>query len=280
MCAVAVEMSLPMPALGGGIALVRTRVAGTASILGLAGIWVFPFAFLADTASDGVGAGGDDGPVVVGIGVCCARDGGEEWVGPVAVPAGGRAHCAGVCSPGTDWADTRVSVLIVTGSALDIPELRVVTGERLLNGVLADDGVGVAEDVADVVAGPLANRVRFKDCSAVFDRMGLVAYAYLSIPLTQLHTAFGRAVAAGHYVTIAIGFVERYFVTHPVDDSICGGCFSQAVGLFVGEERARGREEEESRVYGSHVGALVCMKVLVIVLDLLKEEAGELNAGM
>ena len=104
-----------------------------------------------------------------------------------------------------------------------------------MNGVLADDGVGVAEDVTDVVAGPFAYRVRFKDCSAIDCRMRLVADADLSVPLTQLHAAFGGTIAAGHYVTIAIGFVERDFVTGPVDDSVRGRCFGQAVGLFVCE---------------------------------------------
>ena len=114
-----------------------------------------------------------------------------------------------------------------------------------MNGVLADNGVGVAEDIADVIAGPFANRVCFKDGSAIFCRMGLVPYADLSVPLTQLHAAFGRAVAAGHYTAVTVGLVEKDFVAGPVDDSIGGGCFGQAVGLFVGQQWGRGRQEKE-----------------------------------
>ena len=113
--------------------------------------------------------------------------------------------------------------------------------------------MGVAEDVANVVTGPLAHGVGFENCSAVFHRVGLIAYANLSVPLPQLHAAFGRAVAAGHCVAVAIGFVEGHFVAGPKDDSIGGGCLSQAVGLIVSEQWGRSRQEE-GQIYGSHFG--------------------------
>ena len=73
----------------------------------------------------------------------------------------------------------------------------------------------------------------------------MVAYAYLSVPLTDFHAAFGRAVAAGHYVSEAVGFVKEDFFTGPVDDSIGGRCFGEAVGLFVGECWGHSRQDEE-----------------------------------
>ena len=103
----------------------------------------------------------------------------------------------------------------------------------------------------------MADGVRFENGSGVFYRVGLLAYANLSVPLSYLHAAFGGAVAAGHYVAVAIGLVERYFKAGPVDDSIGGGCLSQAVGLFVGEQWGGGREEKEGRVYGSHFDLFV-----------------------
>lgn len=250
--AVAVKVSLLGLALGGRIALVGARVAGAGASFGRAGLGVLPFAIATDAADEGVGAGGDDGPVVVGVGVCCAGDGGEEGIGRVAVPAGGLAHGAGVYSPWTDGTDTGVSVFVVARGAAYVPEIRVVAREGLLHGVLADDGVGVAEDVTDVVAGPLTDWVCFEDRPAVFYRVGLVAYTYLSVPLPELHAAFGRSVAAGHDAAVAVGFVEGNFLAGPVDDSIGGGCLGQAVGLFVGEQWGCGRQEEEGRVYGSH----------------------------
>ena len=146
-------------------------------------------------------------------------------------------------APGSDGSDARVSVFVITRSAFDVPEVGVVAREGLLHGILADDRVGVAEDVADVVAGPLAYGIRFEDGSAVLCGMGLIADADLSVPLTELHAAFGRAVAAGHYIAVAAGFVEEDFIAGPVDDSIGGGCFGQAVGLFVCEQWGRNREE-------------------------------------
>ena len=111
----AVEMSLGFGlGLRSRIALIRPRVAGAASILGRTGLGILPFATLANAASDGVGAGGDDGAVVVGVGVRCARDGGEKRVRRVAVPAGGFAHRAGMFPPRTDRPDAGVSVLVVT----------------------------------------------------------------------------------------------------------------------------------------------------------------------
>lgn len=76
--AVAVKMSLLGLALGGRIALVGARVAGAGAGFGRAGFGVLPFAIVTDAADEGIGAGGDDGPVVIGIGVRCAGDGGEE----------------------------------------------------------------------------------------------------------------------------------------------------------------------------------------------------------
>lgn len=87
-------------------------------------------------------------------------------------------------SPWTDRTDAGVSVLVVTRGAVHFPEVCIVAREGLLNGVLADDRVGVAEDVADVVAGPLADGVRLEDCSAVFHRVGLLAYTDLPVPLS------------------------------------------------------------------------------------------------
>lgn len=87
-------------------------------------------------------------------------------------------------SEGTNGTDAGVIVLVVARGTGYVPEVCVVAREGLLNSVLADDGMGVAEDVADVVAGPLTDGVRFEDCSAVFDGVGLFAYAHLSVPLS------------------------------------------------------------------------------------------------
>ena len=280
--AVAVDMSLGLGlTLGSRIALVGTFVAGARSLFGRTGLGVLPLAVLTDAAGDGVGAGGDDGAVVVGVGVRRAGDGREERVRRVAVPAGFgiQAHFLGVCAPWAHGADARVSVLVFTVGAFDFPEVRVVAREGLLDSVLADDGVGVAENVADVVAGPLADGVRFEDGSAVFRRVGLFAYAYLSVVLTYLHAAFGRAIAARHYVTPAVSLVERYFLPGPVDDTIAWGCLCQAVGLFVGEHRGRGRQEEDC-VYGSHIDVIVGLRDLLSMLDIVKKVAGESNSGM
>lgn len=170
--------------LGYRISLVGTGVAGAAAVFRRTGLGVAPFAILADAADDGVGAGGDDGPVVVREGVCCSCDGREERVGRVAVPAGGFAHCLKVCSPWTDGADAGVTVLVLARGAGYVPEVRVIAREGLLDGILAHDRMGEAEDVADVVAGPGAHGVRFEDRSAVFDGVGLVADAYLAVPLS------------------------------------------------------------------------------------------------
>ena len=151
-------------------------------------------------------------------------------------------------APGTDGPNTRVSIFIFTRSALDLPEVGVVAREGLLDCVLADDGMGVAEDVADIVAGPFADGVRFENGSAVLGGMGHFADTDLSIPLTEFHAAFCRPVAAGHYPAVAVGFVEEDFVAGPVDDSIAGGCFGQAVILFVGEQWRRKDQEKKGRV--------------------------------
>ena len=142
-------------------------------------------------------------------------------------------------APGTDRPNTRVSIFIFTCGAFDLPEVGVVACEGLLYCILTDDRVGVTEDVADIVAGPFANRIRLENGSAVLCGMGHFADTDLSIPLTELHAAFGRSVTAGHYPAVAVGFVEKDFVAGPVDDSIVGGCFGQAIGLFVGEQWRR-----------------------------------------
>lgn len=74
--AVAVQMSLGLGlTLGSRVALVGTFVAGAGSVFSRTGLGVLPRAVLPNAAGDGVGAGGDDGTVVLGVGVCCARDG-------------------------------------------------------------------------------------------------------------------------------------------------------------------------------------------------------------
>lgn len=84
----AVEMSLGLGlAFGGRIALVGTRVAGASTGFGRSGFGVLCRATVTNAAVDGVGAGGDDGPVVIRVGVRRAGDGREEWAGRVAVPA-------------------------------------------------------------------------------------------------------------------------------------------------------------------------------------------------
>lgn len=96
MYAVAVKMSPELGlGLGGRITFVGTRVTGAGAGLGRTGLGVLPLTVLTDAAGDSVGAGGNDGPVVIGEGVACARDGREKWVGRVAVPAGCLAHCTG-----------------------------------------------------------------------------------------------------------------------------------------------------------------------------------------
>ena len=87
-------------------------------------------------------------------------------------------------SPWTDWIDAGVSVLGVARGAGNVPEAPVVAGEGLLNGVLAGDGVGVTEYIANVVAGPFADWVGFQYCSAIYRGVGLFAYAHLSVPLS------------------------------------------------------------------------------------------------
>lgn len=144
MYAVAVQMSLGLGlTLGSRVALVGTFVAGAGSVFGGTGLGVLPRAVLTDAAGDGVGAGGDDGTVVLGVGVCCARDGRKERIRRVAVPAGGwvLAHFLGVGPPWTDGADAGFPVHIVACGAFDLPEVRTVTRQGLLDSVLADDGV-------------------------------------------------------------------------------------------------------------------------------------------
>ena len=116
-------------------------------------------------------------------------------------------------APGPHGPHARVAVLVLAGRAAgDAPEVRAVARQRLLHHVLAHDRVRVAEDVADVVARPLADRVRFEHGPAVLCRVGVVADADLPVPLAQLHAAFCRAGAAGHDVAVAVGFVEGDFV--------------------------------------------------------------------
>lgn len=151
-------------------------------------------------------------------------------------------------SPCTNGADTGVSVLFFARGAAYVPEVHAVARESLLNSILADDVVGEAGNVADVVAGPFADGIYFEDRPGVSDRVWHFAYADLSIPLSYLHTPFGRAVAALHYAAVAVGFVEEDFIPGPVDDSIGWGCLGEAVGCFVGEQWGRGSQQEESRV--------------------------------
>ena len=252
------QVSLGFVGIGCRIPFVGAGVAGAAAVLGRPGLGVAPLAGLADAADDGVGAAGDDGPVVVRVRVRRAGDGREEGGRRVAVPARGRAlrHGGRVRAPGADGADARVAVLLLARGARHVPQVRVVARQRLLHAVLAHDRVRVAQDVADVVAGPFAHGVRLQDRAAVRHGVGLVADADLSVPLAELHAAFGRAVAAGHDAAVAVGFVEGYFVAGPVDNSIGAGCLGQAVGLFVGEQGGRGGEEDKGRVCRSHFDVL------------------------
>lgn len=223
MFAVAVNVS-PRLELGLGlrIALVGTRATGARAFLGRSGFGVLDSASRIDAAGEGVGAGGEDSPVIVGGRVNCARDGREECVRRVAVPAGGFAHCRRMYSPWTNGIDARVSVLVFAIGAGYFPEVRAVADEGASDGVKAGERVGNPEDIADVVTGPSADGVRFEDCSAVFDGVGLLSNANLTDILPYLHATFGRAIAAGHDVAKAIGFVVRYFSALPEDDSIGG----------------------------------------------------------
>lgn len=151
-------------------------------------------------------------------------------------------------SPWTNGTDAGVSVLVFARGAAHVPEIDVIACKGLLDSVLAYDGMRIAENVADVVAGPFANGVCFEDCAGVFRTVWLFAYADLSVPLPKLHTAFGRAVAASHYAAVAVGFVERDFMPCPVNDSVGRGCLGEAIRLIVGEQWGRGRQQQESRV--------------------------------
>ena len=256
--AMAVNMSLGFDlCLRGRITLVGTGVASAGASFRRTGLGILPTTARTDAAGNFVGAGGDDGPVVIWVGIRCAGDGREKWVGWVAIPAGGQAHFRSMYSPSTDWSDAGVSVLFIAFGAGHVPEICTVTCHGPLDDIFAGEAVGVAGDVTDVVAGPLADGVRFEDCSGVFGRVGLVTYAYLSVPLPYLHAAFGCAVAAWHYIAVTIGFVKEYFISRPVDDSIGRRSLVQAVGLLIGEQLGRGRQEEEGRVYGSHFGVVL-----------------------
>ena len=71
--AVAVKMSPGLGlGLGGRITFVGTRIAAAGAGLGRTGLGVTPLAVLTDAAGDGIGAGGNNGPVVIGEGVGCA----------------------------------------------------------------------------------------------------------------------------------------------------------------------------------------------------------------
>ena len=164
MGAVGVEMSVGLGLVfGDRIALIETLVAATRACLGRAGLLILPRAILTNAAVDGVGAGRDDGPVVVGEGVRCTGDGREELVGRVAVPAGGQAHFLEMLSPGSHGTDAGVSVGLVTGGAVHAPEIHAVARQGILHGVFADQVVRVAEDVTRVVAGPFTDGVCFED---------------------------------------------------------------------------------------------------------------------
>ena len=222
--AMAVKMSPELGlALGNGIPLVGARIAGAAAVLGRSGFGVLPLAILANAADQLIRAGRDDGPVVVRVRVRSAGDGREEWVRWITVPARSLAHRGGTDTPGADGSDARVSVLFVACGVSHVEEVGVVASEGQRDAVLADDRVGESEDVADVVACPFADGVRLEDGSGVFDGVGLVTDAHLSIILAQLHAAFGGTVAARHYSAITIRFVQRHFLAGPVDDSISGG---------------------------------------------------------
>lgn len=194
---------------------IKPRIARTRPGLGLARVGVLPLAALADAAGDLVRRRGDDGAVVVRERVRGARGGREEGVRRVAVPAAraALAHGGRVGAPGPHGPHARVAVLVLAlGAAGRAPEVRAVARQRLLLHVLADDRVRVAEDVADVVARPLAHGVRFEDRAAVLGWVGVVADADLAVPLAELHAAFCCAGAAGHDVAVAVGFVEGDFV--------------------------------------------------------------------
>lgn len=160
--AVAVNVSLGLGlALGLRVALlVQSGVAGACAGFCGTGFRVLHVASGADAAVDGVGAGRYDGAVVVRVRVRGASDGREEGGRRVAVPAGCFAHFGQVHSVCADGADACVAVLLFAVGAGYVPEVGAVAGERLLHGVLASDGVGIAADVADVVARPCAHGVR------------------------------------------------------------------------------------------------------------------------
>lgn len=153
-----------------------------------------------------------------------------------------------MCAPRPDGADARISILIITSGALDLPKIGIIAREGLLDRILTDDRVGITQDIADVVASPLADGVGFQDSAAVFRRVWLFADADLAVPLAEFHAAFGGAVAAGHDAAVAVGFVEGDFVAGPVDDAVGGGGFGEAVGLFVREQGGRDGQEEKGRV--------------------------------
>ena len=241
--AMAVKMAPELGlALGDGIALVGARIAGAAALFGGPGFGVLPLAILAHAADQLVRASRNDGSVVVRVRVRGAGDGREEGVWRVTVPARSLAHRGCTDAPGADGSDACVSVLFVACGVGYVEEVGVVTSEGQGDAVLADDRVGESEDVADIVACPFADRVRFQDSSGVFDWVGLVADAYLSVILAQLHAAFGGTVAVRHYIAIAIRFVQRHFLASPVDDSIRGGALGEAIGFIVGEQRSRSRQ--------------------------------------
>lgn len=259
--AMVVDMSLSFNlCLRDRVTLVGAGVASAGASFRRAGLGILPTTARTDAADNFVGAGGDDGPIVIWVGIRCAGDGREKWVGRVAVPAGGQAHFRSMYSPSTDWSDAGVSVLLVACGAGYVPEVCTVTCHGPLDDIFAGEAVRVAGDITDVVAGPLADGVGFEDCSGVFGRVGLFANAYLSVPLPYLHAAFGRAVATWHYIAVTIGFVEGYFISRPVDDSIGGRSLVQAIGLLIGEQLGCGRQEEEGRVYGSHFGVVLCFE--------------------
>ena len=221
--AVAVKMAPELGlALGDSVPLVGARIAGAAALFGRSGFGVLPLAILAHAADQLVRAGRDDGSVVVRERVRGAGDGREESVWRVTVPAGSLAHSGCTNAPGADGSDARVSVLFVACGVGYVEKIRIVASEGQRDAVLADDGVRESEDVANVVACPFADGVRFQNGSGVFDRVGLVADAHLSVILAQLHAAFGGTVTARHYIAIAIRFVQRHFLASPINDSIRG----------------------------------------------------------
>ena len=128
-------------------------------------------------------------------------------------------------SPWTDGTNACIPIFIITRGVFDLPEIGIVACKSLLHRILTNDGMRVTEDITDVVTGPIADWVRFEDCSTIFCRVGLFADADLAVPLAEFHAAFCCAVAAGHDSAVAVCFIEWDFIAGPVDYSVGGGGF-------------------------------------------------------